>query len=51
MKNNYTSAQKLWRVVKERDEYYYEIRLAGNTIDRIKIEYPSMKYLKEEGII
>jgi hypothetical protein len=43
----FNSSQKLWRVTKERDDYYYEIRLAGVTIDRIKIEYPALKYLKE----
>lgn len=49
--SKYTSSQKLWRVVKERNNYYYEIRLAGVTIDRIKIEYGSYKYLKNEGVI
>lgn len=51
MERNYLSNQKLWRVVKERDDYYYEIRLAGTTIDRIKIESPSLEYLEKEGII
>lgn len=49
--NKYLSNQKLWRVSKERDTYYYEIRLAGTTIDRIPIEYPVLKYLKKEGVI
>ena len=48
---SYVSSQKLWRIVKERDEYYYEIRLAGVTIDRIRIEQPALNYLKEEGLI
>lgn len=47
----YVSSQKLWRIIKEREDYYYEIRLAGVTIDRIKIEHPALKYLKKEGLI
>lgn len=49
--NKYLANQKLWRIIKERDEYYYEIRLAGTIIDRIRIEYPALKYLKENGVI
>ena len=49
--SKYLSNQKLWRVTKELDTYYYEIRLAGTTIDRIPIEYPVLKYLKKEGVI
>lgn len=49
--STYNSSQKLWRVTKERDDYYYEIRLAGVTIDRIKIEYPTLKFLKEKEVI
>lgn len=49
--NKYQSSQKLWRIVKERNEYYYEIRLKGNTIDRIRIEYPALAFLKDEGVI
>lgn len=47
----FNSSQKLWRVTKERDGYYYEIRLAGVTIDRIKIEHPALKFLKEKDVI
>jgi hypothetical protein len=49
--SKYLSNQKLWRITKERDTYYYEIRLAGTTIDRLPIEYPVLKYLKKEGVI
>lgn len=49
--SNYVSSQKLWRVIKEPNGYYYEIRLAGSIIDRIKIEYPALSYLKNEGVI
>ena len=48
---NYTASQKLWRITKEPTGYYYEIKLAGMVIDRIKIEYPSLEILKEEGVI
>lgn len=48
---NYVSNQKLWRVVKEPTGYYYEIKLAGMVIDRMKIEYPALKVLKNERII
>ena len=49
--SNYKSNQKLWRIVKEPDNYYYEIKLAGMVIDRIKVEYPALATLKKEGII
>lgn len=47
----YLSNQKLWRVVKEPQGYYYEIKLAGMVIDRIKVEYPALATLKEESVI
>ena len=47
----YLASQKLWRIIKERDEYYYEIRLSGNTIDRIHIDEPALSFLKEKGVI
>ena len=49
--SRYLSNQKLWRVINERGEYYYDIRLAGSTIDRIKIEEPALSYLKENEIL
>lgn len=48
---SYPASQKLWRVVKEPTGYYYEIKLAGMVIDRIKIEYPTLAVLKKEGVI
>lgn len=48
---NYLSNQKLWRVVKQPDGYYYEIKLAGMVIDRLKIDYPALGTLKEEGLL
>ena len=48
---NIPSSQKLWRITKERDEYYYEIKLSGVVIDRIRIEEPAISYLKKEEVI
>lgn len=36
-KSDFLSSQKLWRLIKEPDGYYYEIRLAGMTIDKFKV--------------
>lgn len=47
----YLSNQKLWKVIKEPNGYYYEIRLAGMIIDRIKVDYPALSTLKKEGLI
>ena len=49
--SDYTASQKLWRIIKEREDYYYEIRLAGVTIDRIKIEEPALTFLEAEGVL
>lgn len=49
--SKFTASQKLWKVIKEPNGYYYEIRLAGMIIDRIKIEYPALQTLKNEGVI
>lgn len=49
--NKYNSSQKLWKIIKEPTGYYYEIKLAGTIIDRLPIEYPAIKVLKEEGVI
>lgn len=45
------SNQKLWRVVKEPNGYYYEIKLQGVVIDRIKIDYPALGELKNKEVI
>lgn len=47
----YLSNQKLWKVTHEPTGYYYEIRLAGMIIDRIRIEYPALDELKKKGVI
>ena len=49
--SKFTASQKLWRVIKEPNGYYYEIRLAGTVIDRIKIDYPALNTLKNAEII
>lgn len=51
MERKYLSNQKLWKIVKERGEYYYEIKLAGEIIDRIRIEEPTISILKRLGMI
>lgn len=47
----YLSNQKLWKVIKEPDGYYYEIKLAGMVIDRIKVDYPALATLKKEEVL
>lgn len=47
----YLANQKLWKVIKEPTGYYYEIKLAGMVIDRVKIEYPALSVLKDEEVI
>lgn len=48
---SYPASQKLWKVVKERGEYYYEIKLKGEIIDRIHIEEPTLSILKDTGLL
>ena len=47
----YLSNQKLWRVTREPSGYYYEIKLGGMVIDRIKVEQPALSTLKKEDVI
>lgn len=49
--SKYPSSVKLWRIIKERDNYYYEIKLAGGVVDRIKVEEPAISYFKNKGVI
>lgn len=44
----YLANQKLWKVIREPTGYYYEIRLAGMVIDRVKIDEPALTVLKNE---
>lgn len=47
----YLANQKLWKVIREPSGYYYEIRLAGMVIDRVKVEEPARSLLKKEEVI
>lgn len=47
----YLSNQKLWKVVKEPTGYFYEIKLKGIIIDRIKISPAVIKIMKAEGLL
>ena len=49
--SKYLANQKLWKIIKEPTGYYYEIRLAGTIIDRIKIDEPTLSILTKEGVI
>jgi len=49
--SKYPSSQKLWRVVKEPNGYYFEIKLKGMVIDRLPINEPVLKVLKKEEVI
>lgn len=49
--SNYVASQKLWRIVRESDGYYFEIRLAGVVIDRIRVHEPALHYLKDKEVI
>lgn len=40
------ASARLWRIIKEKDGYYYEIRLAGTVIDRFKIPEASLLNIK-----
>lgn len=48
---SYLSNQKLWRIIKEPDGYYYEIKLAGMVIDRFKIPDTSRLQISVPGLI
>lgn len=47
----YTSSQKLWKIIEEPTGYFYEIKLHGIVIDRIKVEEPALSNLKEINVI
>lgn len=47
----YLSNQKLWKIIKQPNGFYYEIKLAGTVIDRVRIEQPSLSVLIKEGLI
>lgn len=47
----YLANQKLWKIIKEPTGYYYEIKLAGMIIDRVKIDEPALSLLKDEECV
>lgn len=49
--SKYPSSVKLWRLIKERDSYYYEIKLDGIIVDRVKVEEPALEYFKRNEVI
>lgn len=47
----FNSSQKLWRVIKERERFYYEIKLKGEVVDRLPVDEPALSFLKKEEVI
>lgn len=45
MERKYLSNQKLWKIIAQPDGYYYEIRLAGVVLQRVKVDNEVLKYL------
>lgn len=43
------SSKKLWKIIRQLDGYYYEIRMNGVILDRIKVEEPALHILKDKG--
>ena len=44
----YLANQKLWKIIREPNGYYYEIKLGGMVIDRVKVDEPALTVLKNE---
>ena len=51
MRQKYLSNQKLWSISKQRDQYFYELKLAGTIIERIPIPEESIYFLQEHQLI
>ena len=49
--SKYLSNQKLWKIERTTEGYFYVIKLKGTTIERIPIDYNSLQYLEKEGVI
>ena len=47
----YLSNQKLWRIIREPEGYFYEIKLGGMVVDRIKVEGKALGVLHNEEVI
>ena len=51
MQRKWLSNQKLWRIVEQPDGYWYEIKLGGMVVDRVKLDGSAESYFKGEGVI
>ena len=51
MSNKYPSNTRLWRVCRDLDGYYFELKLAGTVVDRFDIDDQTVRMLRQEGII
>lgn len=47
----FKSNQKLWRIVKTIDGYYYILKLAGRVVSQVKLKEEEIKFFKEIGEI
>lgn len=43
------SSKKLWKIIRQTEGYYYEIRMDGVILDRIKVEEPALHILEDKG--
>lgn len=43
------SSKKLWKIIRQPEGYYYEIRMDGVILDRIRVEEPALNILKNKG--
>ena len=43
------SSKKLWKIIRQPEGYYYEIRMAGVILDRVRVEEPALHILKDKG--
>ena len=47
----YKPCQRLWKIARDPEGYYYEIKLGGIVIDRIRVEQPALGVLERSGEI
>lgn len=50
MNKKFLSNQKLWRIVREPEGYYYEIKLKGVVVERFPVK-GGEEYLKKVGVL
>lgn len=51
MPNKYPSNKRLWRVGRDLDGYYFEIKLGGMVVDRFDIDEQTVQMLRREGVV